>query len=193
MTLPIWVTAVLCYMLFWLWYARPRRKITLQEADDFLAWATSQGVEPERASGLRDFFAKDDGRDFVMVNLIKLKSPARESGAKLAAYQKIFLGQLLRKAGHPILVARRSGANIEHVNCEQHSDWAAMGAIRYRSRRDLLEILPATLGSDHHQLKLDAVASTIAFPASQWFMLGGPKLAAALATLLLACVAELLI
>ncbi len=193
MTLPIWVTAALCYMLFWLWYDRPRRKLTPQEADDFLAWASSQGVEPERARGLRDFFAKDDGRDFVMINLITLKKPVRESSAKLAAYQKVFLGQLLRKAGHPVMTALRSGANVEHINCDQNSDWAAMGAIRYRSRRDLLEILPATLGSDHHQLKLDAMASTIAFPASRWFILGGPKLATALATLLLACVAELLV
>ena len=193
MTLTIWAAATFFYALFWLWYAMPRRKITPQEADDFLAWASSQGVEPERARGLREFFAKDDGRDFVMVNLITLKKPVRESSAKLAAYQKVFLGQLLRKAGHPVMTALRSGANIEQVNCDQNSDWAAMAAIRYRSRRDLLEILPATFGSDHHQLKLDAVANTIAFPASNWFITGGPKLAVALATLLLACVAELLI
>lgn len=193
MTLTIWATAALFYALFWLWYARPRRKLTPQEADDFLAWASSQGLEPERAQGLRDFFAKDDGRDFVMVNLITLKKPVRESSAKLAAYQKVFLGQLLRKAGHPVITALRSGTNVEHINCEHNSDWSAIAAIRYRSRRDLLEILPATFGSDHHQLKLDAVASTIAFPASNWFIAGGPKLAVALATLLLACVAELLI
>ena len=193
MTPTIWITAGLAYGLFWLWYARPRRKISQQEADQFLAWATSQGVDPERAAGLRDFFANDDGRDFVMVNLIKLNKPVRESDAKLAAYQKVFLGQLLRKGGHPVLIARRSGANVEHVNCEQNSDWPAMGAIRYRRRRDLLEILPGTFGSEHHQMKLDAVASTIAFPASNWFLMGGPRIVVALGTLLTACVLELLL
>lgn len=192
MTPTIWITAGLTYGLFWLWYARPRRKISQQEADQFLAWAMSQGIESERAKGLRDFFANDDGHDFVMVNLIKLNRPVRESAAKLAAYQKVFLGQLLRKAGHPVLIAQRSGANVEHVNCEQNSDWPAMGAIRYRSRRDLLEILPGTFGSEHHQMKLDAVASTIAFPASNAFFAGGPRIVVALGILLIACVLELL-
>lgn len=192
MTPIIWITAGLIYSLFWFWYSRPRRKISEHEADQFLAWATSQGVDPERATGLRDFFANDDGQDFVMVNLIKLNRPVKESAAKLAAYQKVFLGQLLRKAGHPVMVAKRSGANVEHVNCEQNGEWPAMGAIRYRSRRDLLEILPGTFGSEHHQMKLDAVASTIAFPASDWFIMGGPRLVVALSTLLAACVLELL-
>lgn len=193
MTPTIWITTGLAYGLFWLWYARPRRKISQQEADQFLAWATSQGIEPERAQGLRHFFANDDGRDFVMVNLIKLNKPVKESGAKLAAYQKVFLGQLLRKAGHPVLIATRSGANVEHVNCDQNNDWPAMGAIRYRSRRDLLEILPRTFGSEHHQMKLDAIASTIAFPASKEFLAGGPRIVVGLGILLIACVLELLL
>ncbi|NKI16725.1 hypothetical protein HCU74_04735 [Spongiibacter sp. KMU-166] len=193
MTQAIWVIAGLVYAVFWLWYARPRKKITPLEADRFQQWATDSGIPAARAKGLRDFFANDDGRDFVMVNLITLKKPVRESSAKLAAYQRVFLGQLLRKAGHPVITALRCGANIEHVNCEQNSDWAAMAAIRYRSRRDLLEILPKTFGCDHHQLKLDAVASTIAFPAGKWFILAGPKIVVALITLLVACILELLI
>lgn len=193
MTPTIWTIAVLFYGAFWLWYAQPRRKLSAQEADEFLEWALAKGIDPQRAHGLRDFFAADDGRDFVMVNLIKLQKPAKESAAKLAAYQKVFLGQLLLKAGHPLMLAKRTGANVEHIHCEQNSDWPAIAAIRYRSRRDLLEILPDTFGSEHHQLKLDATASTIAFPASDWYVFGGPKIVVALATLLLACLAELLI
>lgn len=193
MTASIWLTALIAYALFWWWYVGLAKKITQTEADRFYQWAVDQGVAEQRAAGLRDFFANDDGRDFVMVNLIELNKPVRESSAKLAQYQKTFLGQLLRRAGHPVFIAQRSGANVEHVNCESNSEWPAMGAIRYRSRRDLLEILPATFGSEHHQLKLDAVASTVAFPASKWFMFGGPKVVAALITLLMACALELLI
>ena len=38
--------------------------------------------------------------------------------------------------------------------------------VRYRSRRDLMEILPETLGSAHYALKLKALDKTIAFPAA---------------------------
>lgn len=193
MTISICLSGIIAYSLFWWWYVGLPKKIAPAEADRFYDWAVEQGVTEQRAEGLRDFFAKDDGRDFVMINLIELNKPVRESSHKLAQYQKIFLGQLLRRAGHPVFVAQRSGANVEHVNCETNSRWPAMGAIRYRSRRDLLELLPATIGGEHHQLKLDAVASTIGFPASKWFMLGGPKVTAALLTLSLVLILELVI
>jgi hypothetical protein len=54
---------------------------------------------------LRKFLLNDDGKDFVMVNLLRLKSPRKESREKLARYQKVFLGSLLRKAGHPVMIA----------------------------------------------------------------------------------------
>jgi hypothetical protein len=50
--------------------------------------------------------------------------------------------------------------------------------IRYHSRRDLMEILPATIDSEHHDLQLAALERTFAFPASPWVLLGGPKLLA---------------
>ncbi|MGI9285589.1 MAG: hypothetical protein ACR2P1_09380, partial [Pseudomonadales bacterium] len=55
--------------------------------------STAQQVEH-----LRHFLANDDGKDFVMVNLLHLAKPVGESRKKLGAYQKIFLGALLRKA-----------------------------------------------------------------------------------------------
>lgn len=194
MTSVIWTSAAAVYLLFWLWYARPRKKVTPEEADRLLAWLNTQehAYSAEQLKGLRDFFVDDDGRDFVMVNLIHLKAPARESGRKLNQYQKVFLGALLRKAGHPVFIARRSGGNLELVNCEQNNDWPAAGMIRYRSRRDLLEMLPDTIGSAHHNLKLESLDKTVAFPASNWFIFGGPRVLAVLVVLLAACIAQLI-
>ena len=101
-----------------------------------------------------------------MVNLLDLAKPRRESSKKLAAYQKVFLGALLRKAGHPVFVATAASGNIENVACEHADDWSAAGMVRYRSRRDLLEILPETFGSEHHALKLASLDKTFAFPAA---------------------------
>mgnify|MGYP003669912635 FL=1 len=186
------LTAALAYTLFWLWYVGFRKKVTPQEVDATMrlfegsgSWSTSQQEH------LRRFLLEDDGRDFVMVNLIHLKSPKRESRKKLAHYQKVFLGALLRKAGHPVMIATAASGNVENVACDHSDNWGAAGMIRYRSRRDLMEVLPATIGSEHHNLKLESLEKTFAFPASPWFMLGGPRIVVALAIALIAAFAQL--
>jgi len=190
--ISIWATALLVYLLFYCWYVGFRRKITPAEVETIMALFVDGGNSTEQQrNNLRNFLANDDGRDFVMVNLLLLKRPQQESREKLDAYQKVFLGQLLRKAGHPVLIAMAAGGNVENVACDQDEGWGAAGMIRYRSRRDLMEILPATVGSEHHGLKLAALERTFAFPASPWFLFGGPKLLAPLAIALVAALVQL--
>ena len=86
------------------------------------------------------------------------------------------------------MIARAASGNVENVACDHADDWSAAGMIRYRSRRDLMNILPATIGSQHHGLKLESLEKTFAFPASPWFMFGGPRIVVALGIALLASV-----
>ena len=188
----IWSLALLLYATFWCWYVGFRKKITPTEVEEIMRLLDSAGSWTEKQrKHVHDFLANDDGRDFVMVNLLDLKKPRVQSREKLAAYQKIFLGALLRKAGHPVMIATAASGNVENIACEQADDWTAAGMIRYRSRRDLMEMLPSTIGSEHHGLKLDALEKTLAFPCSPWFMLGGPRLVVALAIALLAALLQL--
>ena len=87
-----------------------------------------------------------------------------------------------------MFVARAASGNVENVASDHDEGWGAAGMIRYRSRRDLMEILPATIGSEHHALKLESLERTFAFPAAPWFLFGGPKI---LAPLIIALVAAL--
>ena len=185
----IWIIAVLAYVAFWFWYVGFQKKVTPQEVAATMSifehddtWTATQKEH------LRNFLLDDDGKDFVMVNLLHLKSPKKESLEKLNTYQKIFLGSLLRKAGHPIMIARAASGNVENVACDHADDWSAAGMVRYRSRRDLMNILPATIGSKHHGLKLESLEKTFAFPASPWFVFGGPRIVVALGIALLASV-----
>ena len=123
--------------------------------------------------------------------LLLLNRPLEESRRKLDTYQKIFLGRLLRKAGHPVMIATAASGNIENVACDHADNWSAAGMIRYRSRRDLMDMLPATIGSEHHHLKLESLEKTFAFPSSPWFMFGGPRLVVALAIALIAALLHL--
>jgi len=177
----IWATAAIAYALFWGWYVGFKRKISPQEVEDTMRLFDTHnfGTEQQRKH-LHHFLTNDDGKDFVMVNLLHLKAPLGESRKKLEAYQKIFLGALLRKAGHPVMMARAATGNIENVACGHADDWTAAGMVRYRSRRDFMDMLPATVGSEHHGLKLDSLEKTFAFPASPWFMFGGPRIVVAL-------------
>lgn len=188
----IWIMAILVYAAFWCWYVGFRRKITPDEAKETMQIIDSAGnMTPKQRESISNFLTNDDGRDFVMVNLLELKRPLRESRKKLGTYQKVFLGALLRKAGHPVMIATAASGNVENVACEHADDWTAAGMIRYRSRRDLMEILPATVGSEHHGLKLAALEKTFAFPASPWFMLGGPRVVVALGVALTAALTQL--
>jgi hypothetical protein len=54
------------------------------------------------------------------------------------------------------------------------------GLVRYRSRRDLVEMALAALDSDIHRYKIAAMEKTIAFPLDPWFQLGDPRLVLAL-------------
>ena len=190
--LSIWFIALLVYAIFYFWYVGFRAIITAAEVDEVMAsFDGHTALTDNQTAHLRYFFARDDGKDFVMVNLLQLKEPRRESNAKLSAYQKIFLGSLLRKAGHPVLIARAASGNIENVDCHEIDSWTAAGMIRYRSRRDLMEILSKTFGSGHHGLKLDALDKTFAFPAAPWSILGGPKLLVPMTIALLAALAQI--
>ena len=187
----LWLIALLTYALFYCWYVGFRSRVTPAEVEETMAIFDASSIDETRKSHIRHFLSNDDGKDFVMVNLLELAKPRKESSKKLQAYQKIFLGQLLRKAGHPILIARAASGNIENVACQEFDNWTAAGMVRYRSRRDLIEILPATIGSEHHELKLSALDKTFAFPASPWFVVGGPKLLVPLLIALIAAVTQL--
>ncbi|MFT5573623.1 MAG: hypothetical protein ACI9FR_002558 [Cryomorphaceae bacterium] len=187
----IWAFAGIVYGIFWFWYIGISRKITPEEVKNSMELLESRSDFAEKQiAAIRRFFEQDDGRDFVMVNLLELKEPLAESRKKLTAYQKIFLGNLLKRGGHPIFIARAASGNIEDIGCSA-DNWTAAGMVRYRSRRDLLEVLPDTVGSEHHRLKLDALERTFAYPAAPWMIVGGPKLLAPMALALIAALVHL--
>jgi hypothetical protein len=65
--------------------------------------------------------------------------------------------------------------------------WSTGAGMRYRSRRDMLEIAsnPAFAGS--HEFKVAAMRKTIAFPIDPWLQLGDPRVVLALLLGLIGC------
>jgi len=99
---------------------------------------------------------------------------------------------MFKRAGHPFFVANAKAKNIENLHCEQADNWTSTGIIRYRSRRDLAEVLLVTFGSDHHADKLASLEKTFAFPATTSLLIGSPRVLVAMGLALIAALIQIL-
>ncbi|WP_285763260.1 hypothetical protein [Biformimicrobium ophioploci] len=184
----VWIIggALVTYGLFRCWYVGFGKRVSPELRDRMKLAMEELGIPEFQRRNVLQFLERDDGKDFVMVNLMELKEPRAESRKKLTAYSQIFLGSLLRRAGHPVALATAASGKIESVNVSPEWDWEAAFLVRYRSRTDFAEVMLETLGSEHHGLKLDALARTLAFPAAPWSLIGGPRILVPLVIALLA-------
>lgn len=114
----VWGVAILVYGLFWVWYVGFGRKISEDELKRYMVFIEQSGLSEESLASYRNFFANDDGKEFFMANLLHLKSPKRESRQLLAKYSSVFVGKLMKKAGHPYFFGLAQARNLENLNCE---------------------------------------------------------------------------
>jgi hypothetical protein len=201
-TLWIWLAAAAIYLLFRAWYDGWRGPLRPEEIASFLERIEAAGLgDAEDAASLRRFMEEDDGREFVMLNLIRLSPeplPHPETGEPTPAadllrrYFGTFLPPLVRRAGHPLLQARKVGNYIDSWNVEPDPGWSFIAYVRYRSRRDLMEMLTMPGFSGAHAFKQAAMPNTFAFPTQPMVSLyAGPRLWIALVLALMAALAHL--
>lgn len=148
------VAMALTYLLFLSWHRGWRgRPLTLPEVEvalqRHLAHEPNSGLSVEERQQLRAFFEADDGQPFWMLNLMKLRPLAIYSSGKHpqvksarhahGLYSRMVLKQLLRRGSYPVFVARKI-ANVAHGGT--HADFfEELAIVRYRSRRDMLEMI----------------------------------------------------
>ena len=184
------------YSLFWCWYVGLGRKVSPELIEQVMVNCTKAGGDWSSAThqrNVRKLLENDDGKEFVMVNLLTIKSPKRESLKLLKQYTDIFLRSLLKRGGHPIAQASALSGKIEFLNVPAEEEWHSAFLVRYRSRRDFALMALETAGSEHHDFKMAGLDRTIAFPAAPWFAMGGPKLMVALILALATALLHLLL
>ena len=173
----IWGGAALLYVAFRLWYDGWRRPLTRDEIDSFLQ---SEGHRLDGtgndAATMRAFLEADDGREFVMLNLVKvetgqIRDPATGqmiSGLDmLQRYSSRFRGVLLRNGGHPGMIARKVGGYVDAWNSAPDPGWSFVGLMRYRSRRDMLKLVQDPRFIAAHPEKLLGTPATFSFPTQR--------------------------
>jgi hypothetical protein len=194
---PFAVSAIV-YLLFRLWYDGIRGPLSAAEIDAGLAGLAEQGGSPgtDRAA-FRAFLEADDGREFVMLNLVKVRpglATHPETGEQVPArtlldhYSHHFIRRLVLRGGHPALVARKVGPYVDAWgDVQPDPGWSIMGYMRYRSRRDLLALASDPDFAAIHAYKALGTATTLSFPTQRLLSLYvGPRLWVGLALLLLA-------
>jgi hypothetical protein len=94
---------------------------------------------------------------------------------------------LFARACHPVLYGQAANTAMDLMNADGMERWTVGAGMRYRSRRDMLEIAtnPAFAGS--HEFKVAAMRKTIAFPIDPWVQLGDPRVVLGLLLGLIGC------
>jgi hypothetical protein len=182
------------YLGFFSWYTSFNGPLNPQEIEYYIEKVNASS---EELASFRKFMEEDDGRDFVMINIMEMyDTPLQIEGVKpgettdqvLAKYMEYMFPAMLSKASHPVF--RGNAASLlamDIVNADGMETWTGAAGVRYRSRRDMIEISTNPEFAGRHEFKVAALAKTIAFPVAPFNYLGDPRLLLALLLGLIGC------
>ncbi|MEM9255210.1 MAG: hypothetical protein AAGA91_07170 [Pseudomonadota bacterium] len=184
-----WLVLVMVWLGFFLWYTSLAGPLTESEIRSFIAQFEARGVDAADLDALREFLESDTGDDFVMANLIEMNNPPppiegvpEDANAQelLDVYMAHMYPALFKRASHPVLFGMAAAPAVDIWGIEGANQWTTVAMMRYRSRRDMLEIATNPAFQGPHEFKIAAMKKTIAFPADPWGYLGDPRLLLAL-------------
>ncbi len=178
------IALAIVYIAFFSWYTSFGGPLTDDEIAHHLELFERRGGDPERLATLKQFMLSDDGDDFVMVNLIEFNEPPKmiegvrpgETAQQvLSKYMDHMWPQLLRRACHPVAPGEAASRALDLWGIEGAEQWSMAAFMRYRSRRDMLEIASDPAFRGPHRFKEAAMAKTVAFPIAPWVHFGDPR------------------
>ena len=184
------ITLLLLYGAFWFWYTPSGAPLSDKEIEAYLSRIDSA----EGRAQIEAFAREDTGRSFYMFNALDLdESPGSIDGAPAGAdgqqlmdlYMEHMLPALLARASHPVFFGVTVGKSVEVVGIENAETWDRGALVRYRSRRDLLDIVTNPDFRGRHHFKVAALEKTIAYPIETPFFPGDLRLLLGLVAALL--------
>jgi hypothetical protein len=183
-SLVLWSILAALYLGFRLWYDGGGGPLTPEEVAHYVARLEQRNAPPERIAKLREFLESDTGSDFVMANFIRFQDdPAARQD--MDRYMAHMYPELFQRACHPVFAGPVVARALDYWGLENGERWSFVGLVRYRSRRDVMEISTNPAFADAHRFKTAAMAQTIAIPVEPGLQLGSPRwlVAGALLTL----------
>ena len=186
-----WLIIAVIYLAFFSWYTSFEGPLTEAEIEHYLELSKTQDPDSsaDDLARIRAFMEEDTGDDFVMINVIHLyNTPLQIDGVApgdttddvLAKYMEYMLPAMISRASHPVFQGPAVSPAMDIMNAKGMEIWSAGAGVRYRSRRDLLEIGTNPAFAGRHEFKVAAMVKTIAFPVDPFNYLGDPRLVLAL-------------
>lgn len=189
-----WLVIVVIYLGFFSWYSSFKAPLSAQEIEYYVEKVN--GTSEELAS-FRKFMEEDDGDDFVMINIMEIYDtplqiegvePGETTDQVLGKYMEYMFPAMLSRASHPVFRGNAASLRaMDIMNADGMETWTGAAGVRYRSRRDMIEISTNPEFAGRHEFKVAALAKTIAFPVAPFSYLGDPRLILALLLGLIGC------
>lgn len=189
-----WLVIVVIYLGFFSWYSSFKVPLSPQEIEYYVEKVN--GTSEELAS-FRKFMEEDDGDDFVMINIMEIYDtpmqiegvePGETTDQVLGKYMEYMFPAMLSRASHPVFRGNAASLRaMDIMNADGMETWTGAAGVRYRSRRDMIEISTNPEFAGRHEFKVAALAKTIAFPVAPFSYLGDPRLILALLLGLIGC------
>lgn len=188
-----------CYGLFLLWHDLPQAPLSEAEIDAGLAEARAalrahnRPAMPALQTQMRALLTGDDGKSFIMVNLMRYRGTAQypqETGLSGTArdaearYNRMVLPELIKRGSYPVFAGEVTGSFIRE---EADTEWHQVALVRYRSRRDLLNMAIALAKADADIHKWAALEKTQVFPTRAIVSLNFLRFMVALVLAICAC------
>ena len=192
----LWLIPLVLYLVFAYWYTNTGGPLKPEEIRSFTQKAIDAGLQPDWIEPLHAFMSSDTGRQFFMVNVIDLNEdppdvegaePGESASQLMGRYMEYMYPALFRRASHPVFFASAVNSSLDLVGIEGAEDWSLVFVMRYRSRRDLVEIATDPEFSSRHDFKVAALTKTIAYPTESRIYMSDPRFL--LALILIALVA----
>ena len=176
-----WVILAALYACFLFWYGGSGEPISPDEAEHYVAAfeeraamrgpsGIDQGADEfEILGNIREFLETDDGQEFVMLNLnVYRETAAYPEGVDIAQviesaaeaedeYQRRVAPLLFARAAHPI-VGVEPVFLLGGIGHFERQNWNFASIVRYRSRKDFIEMILSPEFSRDVNLKWAALA-----------------------------------
>jgi len=182
--LLVWLVPAFLYAVFFFWYTSFGGPLTQEEVDRYMSAFEERGGDAEVLARIRTFLESDTGNDFLMINAIHMKDtpdpvegvePGETSDDVMAKYMEYMWPALLSRASHPVMVGSAASDALDVVGIENARVWTRGAAMRYRSRRDMMEITINPAFSRRHDFKIASLEKTIAYPIEDGLPLTDPR------------------
>ncbi len=200
--MKIWVSLLVIYAGFFLWYTNIGGKLDKEEIEFFLEKfeenASANSADPETYNSqknlIKRFMEEDTGRQFLMVNNIDMDDdpedvegaePGESAERLLDRYMEHMYAQLLKRACHPVFAGNAVHPSMDLVGIEGAEIWDRAALMRYKSRRAFMEVVTHPNMGSKHAFKVAAMEKTIAYPVETVLYLGDPRFLLALILIIL--------